>query len=99
MKITKETLQKLAHLSRVEIDPKKADGLLKDMEQIITWVEKLDELDTAEVEPLMHMSYELNALRSDIVQQDISKEQALKNAPDREGDFFGVPKVLNKKKK
>jgi aspartyl-tRNA(Asn)/glutamyl-tRNA(Gln) amidotransferase subunit C len=97
MKIDSEHLQKLAHLARIEIEPKMEADLVKDMQQIISWVEKLDELDTDGVEPLMHMSYEKNIFRQDEVVRDISKEEALKNAPERNGDFFSVPKVLHKK--
>jgi aspartyl-tRNA(Asn)/glutamyl-tRNA(Gln) amidotransferase subunit C len=96
MKITKELLHKMAHLARIEIDPSKEDELMKDMEQIISWVEKLEELDTENVEPLMHMSFEENTYREDALKEDIAKEEALKNAPDRVDDFFAVPKVLNK---
>lgn len=97
MKIDKEHIRKLAHLARLEISPSMEDDLIKDMEQIISWVEKLDELDTEGVEPLMHMTLEQNAFREDEVAVDIQKEEALKNAPDRKEDYFRVPKVLNKK--
>ena len=96
MKITRELLHKIAHLARIEIDPAREKELMQDMEQIISWVQKLEELDTKDVEPLMHMSFETNTYRQDEVKTDINKEQALKNAPDRVGDFFAVPKVLNK---
>lgn len=96
MKITKELLHKIAHLARIEIDPTKEEALMEDLEQIISWVQKLEELDTDKVEPLMHMSFEENTYREDQVKSDISKEAALKNAPDRIEDFFAVPKVLNK---
>lgn len=97
MKIDRDHLQKLAHLARIEISPDMEEGLIQDMEQIISWVEKLDELDTENTEPLMHMSFESNAFREDEVQPDITREQALKNAPSRHNDFFSVPKVLDKK--
>ena len=96
MKITKELLRKIAHLARIEIDPTKEEALMQDMEQIISWVEKLEELDTENVEPLMHMSFEENTYREDKIRADINKEEALKNAPDRIDNFFAVPKVLNK---
>jgi aspartyl-tRNA(Asn)/glutamyl-tRNA(Gln) amidotransferase subunit C len=97
MKIDKEHLQKLAHLARIKVNPEMEDDLINDMEQIISWVDKLDELDTKGVAPLMHMTVEKNAFRADVAQEDISKEQALKNAPSRQNDFFSVPKVLDKK--
>lgn len=97
MKIDSTLLQKLAHLARIEISSEKEAELIKDMEQIINWVEKLDELETSSVEPLMHMSSEINVFREDKVEADLSKEEALKNAPERHKDFFVVPKVLDKK--
>jgi aspartyl-tRNA(Asn)/glutamyl-tRNA(Gln) amidotransferase subunit C len=96
MKIDSDDLQKLAHLARIEISPDAEADLVKDMEQIVSWVEKLDQLDTESVEPLMHMSMEQNAFREDVVSEDITKDQALKNAPERNGDFLSVPKVLKK---
>ncbi|MDH5607962.1 MAG: Asp-tRNA(Asn)/Glu-tRNA(Gln) amidotransferase subunit GatC [Cyclobacteriaceae bacterium] len=95
MKINRETLQKLAHLARIEIDPSEEKGLIKDMEQIISWVEKLDELDTGQVKPITNMSFEVNAMREDTAQNTLTRTEALKNAPDRSGDFFKVPKVLD----
>lgn len=94
MKIDKETLQKIAHLSRLEIDPEKEAGYLKTLEEVLTWVEKLNELDTEGVEPLTNMSFEMNALREDQVSNVLEHERALKNAPKRDSDYFRVPKVL-----
>ncbi len=94
MKINRETLKKIAHLARVEIDPKDEDDLIKDLEQIVSWVEKLDQLDTSDVAPLTHMSFEKNVLREDIAFNSLPKEKGLKNAPDHDNDHFKVPKVL-----
>ena len=94
MKIDKETLQKLAHLSRLELDPSKEDTYIKDLEEVLTWVEKLNELDTEGVEPLTNMSFEVNAFRNDEVSNTIEYDRALKNAPDKDEDYFKVPKVL-----
>ena len=97
MKINRELLQKLAHLARIEIHPEMESGLLRDMEQIIRWIDKLDELDTTDIAPLTHMTMEQNVMREDAVQTDITPAQALKNAPVRQDQFFSVPKVLSKK--
>lgn len=94
MKIDKATLQKIAHLSRLEIDPNKEDQHIKDLEEVLTWVEKLNELDTDGVEPLTNMSFEVNAFRTDEVSNTIEHERALRNAPDKDEDHFKVPKVL-----
>ena len=94
MKIDKETLNKIAHLSRLEISESDADQMLKDMTNIVTFVEKLNEVNTDGVEPLTTMSHEINVLREDEVKPHLSHERALKNAPKKDADYFRVPKVL-----
>ncbi|MFY0601138.1 MAG: Asp-tRNA(Asn)/Glu-tRNA(Gln) amidotransferase subunit GatC [Cyclobacteriaceae bacterium] len=94
MNIDKETLQKIAHLARLELDPSKEDQMKKDLEEIIDWVDKLNELDTDGIEPLTNMSFEVNAFREDKIVEPLSQERGLKNAPDKSGDYFKVPKVL-----
>jgi len=94
MKIDRDLLNKIAHLSRLEIDEKDADKMIKDMSAIVDWVDKLSEVDTEGVEPLTTMSYEINALREDEVKEHLSHERALKNAPQKDADYFRVPKVL-----
>jgi aspartyl-tRNA(Asn)/glutamyl-tRNA(Gln) amidotransferase subunit C len=94
MKIDKETLNKIAHLSRLEISESEADQMLKDMTNIVTFVEKLNEVNTDGVEPLTTMSHEINVLREDEVKPHLSHERALKNAPKKDADYFRVPKVL-----
>ncbi len=96
MNIDKDTLKKVAHLARVEVPENKEEELVKDLQKILTWVEKLKELDTSYVEPLTNMSFEKDAVRKDEVSHPITKEQALKNAPKHDGTFFKVPKVLDK---
>ena len=93
MKVDKNTLKKIAHLSRFEIDPKNEKPLLESLSDILTWVEKLNELDTEHVEPLTNISQEINALRKDEVGKHLDRERGLKNAPARDDHFFKVPKV------
>lgn len=94
MKLDAETLKKIAHLSRLEIDEKDTDKMLHDMSNMLTFVEKLNEVNTDGVEPLTTMSHEVNALREDIAKQNLTHEEILKNAPKKDSDFFRVPKVL-----
>ncbi|HEY9117770.1 MAG TPA: Asp-tRNA(Asn)/Glu-tRNA(Gln) amidotransferase subunit GatC [Roseivirga sp.] len=96
MKVDKETLAKVAHLARLKIKPEEEDQLLEDMIEILTWVEKLREVDTEGVEPLTHMTQEVNVLRADKAEHTIQREDALKNAPEQNGKFFKVPKVLKR---
>ncbi|TRX56286.1 Asp-tRNA(Asn)/Glu-tRNA(Gln) amidotransferase subunit GatC [Fulvivirga sp. M361] len=94
MKIDREHLHKIAHLARLEFDERTADNMMQEMSQIITWVEKLNEVDTEGVEPLTTMSHEINVLREDEVKNHLSHEKALKNAPKKDADYFKVPKVI-----
>ncbi|MCR9250437.1 MAG: Asp-tRNA(Asn)/Glu-tRNA(Gln) amidotransferase subunit GatC [bacterium] len=94
MKIDHNTLQKIAHLARLEFDAGSEAEMVADMEEILTWVEKLDELDTENVEPLTNMSLEVNVLRKDEVREHLSHERGLRNAPKKDEDYFRVPKVL-----
>lgn len=94
MKIDKEHLNKIAHLARLEFDDSTAEEMMKDMNKIISWVEKLSEVDTEGIEPLTTMSHEINVLREDEVKNHLSHERALKNAPRKDEHFFRVPKVI-----
>lgn len=94
MKIDHDTLHKMAHLSRLEINPRDEEKILKEMSAIVTFVEKLNEVNTDGVEPLTTMSQEVNALREDVVKPHMPHSDALKNAPQKDNDFFRVPKVL-----
>ncbi len=94
MKIDKETLNKIAHLARLEFDEKDAEKMMQDMTNMVSFVEKLNEVDTSGVEPLTTMSHEINALREDEVKPHLDHELALKNAPKKDTDYFRVPKVL-----
>jgi aspartyl-tRNA(Asn)/glutamyl-tRNA(Gln) amidotransferase subunit C len=95
MKIDKETLYKIAHLARLEFDEKDAEKMMQDMSSMVSFVEKLNEVDTTGVEPLTTMSHEMNALREDEVKPHLPHEEALKNAPKKDADYFRVPKVLD----
>jgi len=94
MKLNKNTLQKIAHLARLEFNPKSEDQMIHDMEEILTWVEKLDELDTENVVPLTHVSHEINIYREDKVKGQSERKSALYNAPKKDSEYFRVPKVL-----
>jgi aspartyl-tRNA(Asn)/glutamyl-tRNA(Gln) amidotransferase subunit C len=94
MKINRDVLDKIAHLARLEFDEKDAGKMMKDMTAIVNWVEKLNEVDTEGVEPLTTMSHEVNSLREDEVKPHLDREEALKNAPKKDSDYFRVPKVL-----
>lgn len=96
MKITEETVDKVAELAKLEFSADEKRGLIQDMDKILTFMDKLNELDTDGVEPLIYMTDEVNALRKDEVISDITHEEALKNAPKKDSDYFRVPKVLER---
>lgn len=95
MKINHETLHKIAHLARLEFDTKDSEKMIQDMNNILAFVEKLNEVDTEGVAPLTTMSHEINALRKDEVQPHLDHAAALNNAPQKDQDYFRVPKVLD----
>jgi len=94
MKIDINTLKKIAHLARLEFDEKGAEKMTSDMTQILDWVEKLNEVDTEGIEPITTMSSEVNVLREDTRGTHLPHEDALKNAPQKDSDYFRVPKVI-----
>lgn len=94
MKVDHETLHKIAHLARLEVKPDEEAALLNSLNGVLTWMEQLNEVDTTGVEPLTHMSAEVNVLREDIAGNHLPREQALSNAPQHDEQFFEVPKVL-----
>ena len=89
----------LAKLSRLQFNEQEKEIIKKDLQRMIEFVDKLKELDTTGIEPLMHMSDSMNVLREDKVQGSISREEALKNAPDSDGVFIKVPKVIERSEK
>lgn len=94
MEITDKTVDELAHLARLQFEGEEKERIKKDLNRILGFMEKLNELDTEGVEPLVHLSEELNVMRRDEAKRTISQEEALKNAPKRDSDYFKVPKVL-----
>ncbi|RZS98499.1 Asp-tRNA(Asn)/Glu-tRNA(Gln) amidotransferase subunit GatC [Cecembia calidifontis] len=94
MKVDLNTVKKIAHLARLEFDAEGAEKMVKDMTQILDWEEQLNEINTEGVEPLTTMSSEVNVLRPDELGEHLSHERALQNAPQKDSDYFRVPKVL-----
>jgi aspartyl-tRNA(Asn)/glutamyl-tRNA(Gln) amidotransferase subunit C len=94
VKIDQETVLKIAHLARIEIKSDEVEQLSEGLQQILTWMEKLNEVNTTGVEPLRHMSTELNALREDRIRNQMARQEAMANSPDPDNQFFRVPKVI-----
>jgi len=97
MNIDSKTVDKLAELAKLEFDDASKEEIIKDLNRIVSFVEKLNELDTSSVEPLVYLTEDTNVMRDDIVKQEITQAEALKNAPKRDSDYIKVPKVINNK--
>lgn len=95
MKIDKQTVERIAHLSRLNFDEGAKDKLTSELNVILDWIDQLNEVDTEGIEPLTNMSAEMNVLREDEAKNEISHEDALKNAPKKDSNYFRVPKVLD----
>ena len=96
MKIDRSLINKLAELSKLEFNEEDAAEIQKNLGNILDLVEKLNEVDTEGVEPLIYMNENVDVFREDKVKQVISKECGLKNAPDKDSDYIKVPKVISK---
>ena len=96
MEVNTALVEKLADLSRLKFDEAAKESIKADLQSMIQFVEKLNELDTTGVPPLLHMSDNVNILRDDEIKDSIERSEGLKNAPVQDGVFFKVPKVIKK---
>ena len=83
-------------MARLEFKDTEKVKIKANLERIVGFFDKLSEVNTDNVEPLIYMSDRHNNLRSDIVKEEITKQEALKNAPSKDSDYFKVPKFINK---
>lgn len=96
MEVNDDLINNLAQLAKLEFNDAERNEIKNDLQKMIAFIDKLNELDTTGVEPLLHMSENVNVLREDEVKGSISREEALKNAPLHDEQFFKVPKVIKK---
>jgi aspartyl-tRNA(Asn)/glutamyl-tRNA(Gln) amidotransferase subunit C len=96
MQITDETIQHIAHLSRLQFEGEEFTEIRTDLTNIVSFMETLQELDTTGVEPLIFMNDAVNVLRTDTAVVTVTQKEALKNAPKKDSDYFRIPKVLSK---
>ncbi len=94
MKITREEVHRVAALARLQFSPEEEEILTGQLDKILQYVEKLSQLNTAEVEPLAHAVDIVDAFRDDRAVNQPSPDTLLTNAPARERDFFKVPKII-----
>ena len=94
MEVNDSLIENLANLARLKFNEDEKGGIKKDLQRMISFVEKLNELNTDGVEPLLHMTEDVNVLREDEPMGSVSREEALLNAPSTDGVYFKVPKVI-----
>lgn len=96
MDISDELIDKLSDLAKLDFDGEEKVRMKEDMKKMVTFIDQLNTIDTKGVEPLIFMSDAVNRLRDDVVHQEITHEEALRNAPKKDSDYFRVPKFLDK---
>ena len=96
MQVDDALIEKLSRLAMLQFNDEEREEIKSDLQKMIGFVDKLRELDTTGVEPLLHMSNNLNVFREDEPGNMLSRKEALKNAPTTDGVFFQVPKVIKK---
>lgn len=94
MKIDTKVVDELAHLARLSYENEAKEEIVTELNKIIAFVEKLEEINTDGIEPLIYMVDETNVTREDVMKQDVSQDEGLKNAPKKDSDYFRVPKVI-----
>ncbi len=94
MNINQQTVHKVADLARIEIKDNEVDALTVEMNKILTFMEKLNELDTEHVKPLVYMNEQSNVWREDVAKNKITTADGLKNSAVHNENFFLVPKII-----
>lgn len=94
MQLDKELISRLEKLARLQLSASEREKLTGDLQSMINMIDKLRELDTTGVEPLIYLNDQGNVLREDVVGEQLPVEQALQNAPRHDGQYFRVPKVI-----
>lgn len=96
MSVTKKDVEYIANLARLKFSDEELENFTSELNEILNYVEKLNELNTENIEPLSHPIENINVFREDQLKPSIDREEALKNAPSSTEEFFKVPKVINK---
>lgn len=95
MEINDELINKLEHLSKLSLSEDERVIMKKDLGNILDMIDKIQEVDTDHVEPLRYINSDVNVLREDFAENQITNEQALQNAPSKSGQYISVPKVID----
>lgn len=94
MKITREEITHITRLIKLGLDENEFELVADQLNRLLEYIERLDEIDTSEVEPTFHVIPRSNVFREDTVRPSLSREESLANAPERTENFFVVPKVM-----
>ena len=94
MSLTVDQVEHVARLARLELSPEEKERFTYQLNDILQYVEKLQQLETDGIEPTAHAIPLQNVFRKDKIRPSFSREDILANAPDREGDFFRVPQIM-----
>ena len=94
MAIDNETVKRVAFLSRLRVDDEKIEATKEEFNKILSWIEELNEVNTDNIEPLISVNDSNLRLREDEITDGNYQEAVLSNAPDKEYDYFAVPKVV-----
>ena len=97
MSVTLQDVEHVAQLARLAFTPKEKETFMQQLNKVLAYMEKLNEVDTSNVEPLSHTIELTTALRQDIVRPSFPQSEMLENAPDRVENYFRVPKVIGSK--
>lgn len=96
MQVTDQLIDNLAALSKLYFNAAEKAEIKQDLQRMIAFVDKLNEVDTTGVEPLLHMTDAMNIYRADVVRGSMDRQEALQNAPGADETYFKVPKVIKK---
>ena len=94
MKITRDVIEHVAHLGRLELDPDEVERYTAQLDSILEYMDKLNSLDTSGIEPMTHAIPNVNVFREDAITESFSVEASVGNAPERKGSFFKVPPII-----
>ncbi|MFQ5839484.1 MAG: Asp-tRNA(Asn)/Glu-tRNA(Gln) amidotransferase subunit GatC [Candidatus Methylomirabilales bacterium] len=94
MKIERREVEHVAHLARLSLTPEETEAMRAQLDAILTYIDKLTELDTRSIEPTSHVVPMVNVLQADEPRPSLPQDEALRNAPDRQGEYFKVPRIL-----
>lgn len=96
IEINDKLIADLSRLAKLDFSPSDREEMKSDLDKIIGFVDQLSEIKTEGVDPLIYLSEEVNILRADDIANEVSQEDALKNAPQKDSDYFKVPTILKK---